>query len=81
MGSVSVNEHAVRIIVVIRIPTDMVALVHNQTTLAQLSRQALGHGETGKTRAYDEKVEHLFSAADGIKLLPMLVICRSILRR
>jgi hypothetical protein len=28
-----------------------------------LSRQALGHGEPGKTRAYDEEVEHFFSAA------------------
>ena len=81
MRPVGVNEHAVRIIVVIRIPSDMIALLHNQTTLAQLSRQALGHGEPGKTRAYDEKVKHFFSVADGIKLLPLLVICRSILRR
>ena len=59
------DEHAMRIIMVIRIPADVVTLVHHQTTLALLSRQPLGHGQTGKPGAYNEKIEHFLDRMTG----------------
>ena len=60
MRPIGMDEHAVRIIVVVSIPANVVALVHNQTTLAELSGQPLGYGQAGKTSANNEEIEHFF---------------------
>ena len=44
MRPVGVNEHTMRVVMVVSVPSDVVALVHHQTTLAQLSCEPLGHG-------------------------------------
>ena len=66
MRPIGVDEHAMRIIMVISIPANVVALVHNQTTLAELSGQPLGYGQAGKTSAYYEEVEHFLDRINEI---------------
>ena len=52
------DQNATRIIVVISIPADVVALINHQTALAELRREALGHCQAGKTGTNNEKIEH-----------------------
>ena len=65
MWSVGVNEHTMRVVLIISVAANMVALVHNQAALAQLSSQPLRHGQAGKPGTYDQEVEHFLDRMTG----------------
>jgi len=54
MGAVRMDQDACGIIAVIGIPSNVVALFNQQTSLTKFCREAFGHGEAGETGTDDE---------------------------